>query len=194
VQATGAQSVVVRHAKTCRVNGSPQCEFEVEWSGEAPPANAHPIEEADLAATAAVESPAARAEAVGATRARPDRTMLEELAPPRAAIEPVREAQYSRDSRDASMTSTVNPPPSPLDADLTGEDLFLQLRKRLSEADRQARLYNDARSEVERLKLEVARMRAQTDAEVARAAKERDDVLAAMVDLKRRIRALVADE
>jgi hypothetical protein len=197
IQATGAQSVVVRHSKTCRVNGSPQCEFEVEWSGEAPPANAHPIEEADLAATTGVESPSARADAIGAARARPDRTMLEELAPPRAAIEPVREtrdSRDSRDSRDASMTSTANQPPSPLDTDLTGEDLFLQLRKRLSEADRQARLYSDARSEVERLKLEVARMRAQTDAEVARAGKERDDVLAAMVDLKRRIRALVADE
>jgi hypothetical protein len=85
-------------------------------------------------------------------------------------------------------------PSVPLDSELTGEDLFLQLRKRLSEADRQARLYNDARSEVERLKLEVARVRAQADAEIARAAKERDDALAATADLKRRIRSLVADD
>jgi hypothetical protein len=193
VQATGAQGVVVRHGKTCRVNGGAQCEFEIEWQGELPPANAHPIDEADFAATVGAENPAARAEAVSVTTARTDRTMLEELAPPRAAIEPVREIRDSQDPRDTSMTNSSHPAP-PLDSDLTGEDLFLQLRKRLSEADRQARLYNDARNEVERLKLEVARTRAQADAEIARAAKERDDALASMADLKRRIRALVADE
>ena len=191
VQATGAQSVVVRHSKTCRVNGAAQCEFEVEWQGEAPPANAHPIDDADLAEPDGVENAAARADVNAATPARADRTMLEDLAPPRAAIEPVRETQ---DSRDTSMANMTNTSPPLLDSDLTGEDLFLQLRKRLSEADRQARLYNDSRNEVERLKLEVARTRAQADAEIARAAKERDDALAAMADLKRRIRALVADE
>jgi hypothetical protein len=194
VQATGAQSVVVRHGKTCRVNGAAQCEFEVEWQGETAPANAHPIDEADLAATVGADGSAARTEANPVAAARGDRTMLEELAPPRAAIEPVRETQDSRDTSMANMTNPSHPPPPLLDSDLTGEDLFLQLRKRLSEADRQARLYNDSRNEVERLKLEVARTRAQADAEVARAAKERDDALAAMADLKRRIRALVADE
>ena len=186
VQASGAQSVVVRHGKTCRVNGATLCEFEVEWSGEAPPANAHPLDETDLAAIFGGDEPAPpRAEPPPSTRARSERTMLEDLAPPRASIEPV---------RDMHEPSDVTAPTAPLDSELTGEDLFLQLRKRLSEADRQARLYNDARGEVERLKLEVARVRAQADAEIARVVKERDDVIATLADLKRRIRALVADE
>ena len=187
VQASGAQSVVVRHAKTCRVNGAPQCEFEIEWSGETAPANAHPIADADVVAFGGAADAGAHAEPASSARARAERTLLEELAPPRAAIEPVRDMHDPRDS-------TLSGASLPLDAELTGEDLFLQLRKRLSEADRQARLYNDARSEIERLKLEVSRVRAQADAEIARAAKERDDVLAALSDLKRRIRTLVADE
>ncbi len=188
VQASGAQSVVVRHAKTCRVNGAPQCEFEIEWSGETAPANAHAIADADLAAFGLASDPAASIDPAPSARARTERTILEELAPPRAAIEPVREMHDSRDSTTSGASSL------PLDAELTGEDLFLQLRKRLSEADRQARLYNDARNEVERLKLEASRVRAQADAEIARANQERDGVLAEMAELKRRIRALVADE
>ena len=188
IQASGAQSVVVRHGKTCRVNGAPQCEFEVEWSGETAPANAHPLDDADLAAIFGGGEPQPPRGEAATIRARPERSILEDLAPPRAAIEPV------RDMHDPSDASTSNPSIGPLDTELTGEDLFLQLRKRLSEADRQARLYNDARSEVERLKLEVARVRAQADAEIARAIKERDEGIAALADLKRRIRALVADE
>jgi len=176
IQATGAHNVVVRHGQTCRVNGGARCEFEVEWTGETPPANAYAIEPKDLPAESDV-SPAP----AGATPA------SSEIAAAPAAAEPVTMTYNQNEAPSAA-------PAASLTADLTGEDLFLQLRKRLSEADRQARMYQDARDEIERLKLEVSRIKAQTDSEIASAYKERDDALEMVADLKRKIRSLVADE
>jgi len=173
LQATGAHNVVVRHAQTCRVNGGPRCEFEIEWSGETPPANAYPIETKDLAAETDQASASAPKE--------------EEMTAAPAVSEPVTNMYNQNETSGAA-------PSVPLSTDLTGEDLFLQLRKRLSEADRQARLYQDARNEIERLKLELSRMKAQTDSEVARAYKERDDALETVAELKRRVLSLVADD
>jgi hypothetical protein len=172
VQATGAHNVVVRHGPTCRVNGGSICEFEVEWSGETPPANAYAIDPKDL---------------LGDSAASPAPVEKEEVAAAAVAAETV-DMTYNQHE------SPSNAPAAPLTADLTGEDLFLQLRKRLSEADRQARMYQDARSEIERLKLEVSRVKAQADSEIARAYKERDDALAMAADLKSKIRNLVADD
>jgi hypothetical protein len=177
VQATGAHNVVVRHGQTCRVNGGERCEFEVEWTGETPPANAYAIEAKDL---------------VGDVAASPE---LE--GPPPAVEEAVAAAPQAGGAMNTASIQTGAPgaePAVPLTADLTGEDLFLQLRKRLSEADRQARMYQDARSEIERLKLEISRLKAQADSEVARAKKEREDAVEIVADLKRKIRGLVADE
>lgn len=176
VQATGAHNVVVRHGQTCRVNGGARCEFEVEWSGETPPANAYAIEPNDLT----LEMGASPTPAISETR--------EETQAPAGAPEPVMTTMQEPDE-----TATAAPS-VPLNADLTGEDLFLQLRKRLSEADRQARLYQDARNEIERLKLDVSRVKAQADSEIARAQKERDEALETVADLKRRIRSLVSDD
>jgi len=175
VQATGAHNVVVRHGQTCRVNGGACCEFEVEWSGETPPANAYAIESQDLSLEMGATPTLATSED-------------EETPVPVAALEPVTTTMQEPDE-----TATAAPS-VPLNADLTGEDLFLQLRKRLSEADRQARLYQDARNEIERLKLEVSRVKAQADSEIARAQKERDEALETVADLKRRIRGLVSDD
>jgi hypothetical protein len=174
IQASGAHNVVVRHGQTCRVNGGARCEFEVEWSGETPPANAYAIEAKDftpdMGASPTSATPAANEDAPAAPT------------PP----EPVTTTMY-----DPNETAA---PATPLTADLTGEDLFLQLRKRLSEADRQARMHQDARNEIERLKLEVSRVKAQADSEIASAYKERDDALEIVADLKRKLRALVSDD
>jgi hypothetical protein len=74
------------------------------------------------------------------------------------------------------------------------DDLFQQLRKRLAEADRQARLYAEAKDEIDKLRVELSRVRAQAEAEVAQAQKERNEVVAAMADLKRRIRESLGEE
>ena len=80
-------------------------------------------------------------------------------------------------------------------ADLgSSEDLFIQLRKRLGEADRQARLYADAQQEIDRLRVELGRVRAQAEAEVAQAEKEKLEALDALAEFKRRIRAVVGND
>ena len=80
-------------------------------------------------------------------------------------------------------------------ADLgTSEDLFIQLRKRLAEADRQARLYADAQQEIDRLRVELGRVRAQAEAEVAQAEKEKSEALDTLADFKRRIRVVVGND
>jgi hypothetical protein len=175
IQATGAHNVVVKHGQTCRVNGATHCEFEVEWSGETPPANAYAIESKDL--TSDLDASPAPAAA----------TVKEEIAVPPPAAEPVAPVYDQSETQSAA-------PSALLSAELTGEDLFVQLRKRLSEADRQARMYQDARNEIERLKLECSRVKAQADSEIARACQERDDALELVVDLKRKIRSLVSDD
>jgi hypothetical protein len=76
----------------------------------------------------------------------------------------------------------------------SSEDLFIQLRKRLAEADRQARLYADAQQEIDRLRVELGRVRAQAEAEVAQAEKERNEALDTLGDFKRRIRAVVGND
>jgi hypothetical protein len=176
IQASGAHNVVVRHGQTCRVNGGARCEFDVEWSGETPPANAYAIEGNDwtpeMGASPTPAAPAANEDALAAPP------------PP----EPVTTTMYDPNETPSAALAM------PLTADLTGEDLFLQLRKRLSEADRQARMHQDARNEIERLKLEVSRVKAQADSEIARATKERDEALEVVADLKRKVRALVSDE
>lgn len=178
VQASGAQNVVVRHSPTCRVNGAEHCEFEVEWSGESAPANAYAIEPAELLGPSEPLEPPAEpvAEPQPETAAAP------------ANLPPARNMYSQKESTAAASPSAT------LSGDLSGEDLFLQLRKRLSEADRQGRMHQEAQAEIERLKLENSRLRAQADADVASAMKERDDALAAVAELKRRIRALVADD
>jgi hypothetical protein len=177
IQASGAHNVVVRHGQTCRVNGGPRCEFEVEWTGETPPANAYAIDLKDLPVESE-ESPAPQGAPTAAKEA--------SAAAP-ATAESVIAPHDQSEARNAA-------PAVPLTTDLTGEDLFLQLRKRLSEADRQAHLYQDARNEIDRLKVEISRVKAQADSEVASAYKERDDALEMVADLKRKIRGLVADE
>lgn len=188
IQATGAQSVLVRHSPTCRVNGAEHCEFEVEWAGEVAPANAYAVDLSQMteASDGAGEPDAQDSGAAGANPSPPRPT----TSTPAPTSAPVRTMQPQKDPQPATSSTSA----APLSADLTGEDLFVQLRKRLSEADRQARLYHDAQAEIERLKLEIGRVKAQADADIARAAKERDDVAAALTQLKARVRSLIGDD
>ena len=80
------------------------------------------------------------------------------------------------------------------DVDGSNDDLFVQLRKRLADADRQARMYAEAQSQIEALRVELSRMRAQAEAEIAAAAKERDDATEAFAELKRRIQSAISDD
>jgi len=73
------------------------------------------------------------------------------------------------------------------------DDLLQQLKERLAEADRQFRLYTEAQHEVERLRLELAQLRAQTDARIAEAERDRHEAEAALDELKQRIRSLVTE-
>ena len=92
-------------------------------------------------------------------------------------------------NQQASQTQTA-----PFDSELSGDDLFLQLRKRLAEADRQSKLYHDAQQEIDRLRVELSRLKAQTEAEIAQARKERDEAIEAISELKARICSIVADD
>ena len=177
LQAAGAQSVVVKHTPTCRVNGGEACEFEVEWSGEAPPPDA------DVAAIG---------ELLG-----PEVEEVQKVSETISAAPAATPAATSTTPSQAFSQPTAAPVQSAVDAmgvDASGEDLFVQLRKRLAEADRQSRLFAEAQAEIDRLRVELARIRAQADAEVAQAQKERNETVEAMSELRRRIRAVVADD
>lgn len=186
LQASGAQSVVVKHGSNCRVNGADSCEFEIEWAGETPPPDTTPANIGSLVGeNGHAEAPAAAASA------------------PQSGGGPAQQAAAAVQA--ASQTPAASPAggeafsPSTqavdeLQAAAGSEDLFQQLRKRLAEADRQARLYAEATEEIDKLRVELSRVRAQAEAEVAQAQKERNEVVEAMADLKRRIRESLGEE
>jgi hypothetical protein len=208
MQSSGAHSVVVKHRPTCRLDGENACEFDVEWSGESPPAEAKPARmqeivmsyEREIREPASPSTPAARE--VSEPAAKP--AYAAEPKPVYAA-EPMRAAAAAPAAQSSfgygnggthahAHVETVAVQHTALDPDLaSSEDLFVQLRKRLAEADRQARLYADAQQEIDRLRVEISRMRAQAEAEVAQAEKERNETAEALSELKRRIRAIVGD-
>ncbi len=189
MQASGAHSVVVKHRERCRLNGDDYCEFDVEWSGESAPAEARPvrIEEVVMDYEPKVVVPPAGP----ASQATP------------LAAAPAQPGAGAQGATSALGGSIEAPPHTNGGAHVhasdaagldSSEDLFLQLRKRLAEADRQARLYADAQQEIDRLRVELNRLRAQAEAEVAKAAREKDEALAALAELKRRIRSVLGDE
>jgi hypothetical protein len=188
LQASGAHSVVVKHRPSCRLNGAEVCEFEVEWSGESAPAEARPVRTQEIMMDYDRED--YRMPSAGAQTG----------AEPLAAASP---RGYSQAERPATSfgggngggRSQTEPDQAAAASDLgSSEDLFAQLRKRLAEADRQARLYADAQQEIDRLRVEFGRVRAQAEAEVAQAGKEKSEALDALADLKRRIRAVVGND
>ncbi len=73
----------------------------------------------------------------------------------------------------------------------SGDDLFVQLRKRLAIADRQSRMYQDAQAQIESLRAEITRIRQAADAQLAQVARERDLAVDALIELKRRVRSVI---
>ena len=199
MQATGAHSVSVKHRPTCRLNGADVCEFEVEWSGESPPAEARPVRTQEIITDyerQGTETPPASA---------PSRDAGEPMAaaaqgayaPMEHSRSTVSSASYSggNGGGHSTMDLSSSTPSTGAGADLaSSEDLFVQLRKRLAEADRQARLYADAQQEIDRLRVELSRVRAQAEAEIAQADKEKSEALDALADLKRRIRGIIGND
>jgi hypothetical protein len=200
LQATGAQAVNVRHAEMCRVSGAGECRFEVEWTSEAPPAEARPVDARDLVGEGFV--------------ANGDRPAAQEPSQPAAAAAPAaaasaRAASSGRQSQTAraaggggAAAAVAEPAPArahtengaSVDLEVQSDDLFVQLRKRLAEADRQSRLYADAQAQIDSMRLEMARVRAQAETDIAKAQKERDEAREALTELKRRVRAVIADD
>lgn len=256
LQASGAQSVVVKHAETCRVSGGEECQFDVEWSGEVPPGGA----EAADASSLLDEEIVAHLPEVAATTSRPEQTpSAPAQAPPAvhaaeetprssviarlrsdgaaaghsstseaaggragsaagvavaaaAAAEPAvaeREPEAAERAELAVAASTAQTTDAAGahgqlavemltgagdDAGAANDDLFVQLRKRLADADRQSRMYTEAQSQLEALRVELSRSRAQAEAQIAAAAKERDEAIEALAELKRRIRSAISDD
>lgn len=200
MQASGAHSVVVKHRPTCRLNGADVCEFEVEWSGESAPAEARPVRTQEIMMDYERQG---GAEPPPASAPTPDAVAAAEplAAASQGAYAPM---EHSRSTVSSTTYSGGNGGGhTPMDltsstgagADLaSSEDLFIQLRKRLAEADRQARLYADAQQEIDRLRVELSRVRAQAEAEVAQADKEKNEALDTLADLKRRIRGIVGND
>ena len=195
MQASGAHSVVVKHRPSCRLNGADVCEFEVEWSGESPPAEARPVRTQEIV----MDYDRYRMDMPPAGGAR-------ETDEPLAAPS---KSPYGGSTVEASRAGATagygNGGHSQMDVPQThaaagggdlasSDDLFIQLRKRLAEADRQARLYADAQQEIDRLRIELGRVRAQAEAEVAKAEKEKHEALDTLAEFKRRIRAVVGAE
>jgi len=197
LQASGAQSVVVKHGANCRVNGAETCDFEIEWSGEAPPPDTSPANLRDLVGEDAEEAaPSVASAASGGAPAQ------------QAAAAAQASSTAKTDSQPSSPTNQANQPtqsapggamPSATElaegqAAASGDELFQQLRKRLAEADRQARMFADAQQEIDKLRVELSRVKAQAEAEVAQARKECAEAVEAAAELKKRVRAIVGDD
>jgi hypothetical protein len=196
LQASGAQSVVVKHGANCRVNGADTCDFEIEWAGEAPPPDTTPAdlvelvgEEAKTAVEATEAAPVAAAVGGGAPAQQAAAAQAQAAAAAPASAQPVQAAQ-------STTGAAVPPAPEPTEGgeNESGDELFQQLRKRLAEADRQARMFADAKVEIDKLRVELSRVRAQAEAEIAKAQKERTEAIDAAADLKRRIREIVVGD
>ena len=191
LQASGAHSVVVKHRPSCRLNGAEVCEFEVEWSGESAPAEARPVRTQEIVMDYERESyqmpSAGSAAGVEPLAASPQGYSQAE----RPSAAPSYSVGNGGGHSQAELTHAQNVAATDLGS---SEDLFIQLRKRLAEADRQARLYADAQQEIDRLRVELGRVRAQAEAEVAQAEKEKNEALDALAEFKRRIRAVVGND
>jgi hypothetical protein len=189
LQASGAHSVVVKHRPSCRLNGAEVCEFEVEWSGESAPAEARPVRTQEIVMDYERENyrmPSAGSQAGVEPMA----------ASPRSYTQPERAAgTFAVGNGGGHSQAEMQHVQNAAAADLgSSEDLFIQLRKRLAEADRQARLYADAQQEIDRLRVELGRVRAQAEAEVAQADKEKSEALDSLAEFKRRIRSVVGND
>ena len=176
LEASGALGAQVAHGKVCRLNGDDHCEFEMLWSSEQAPSGASPADLSALPGAAdvseAVPEPAAK-------KGKPEAAKAAKLVAT-AAVE-VRESDLPR-------------PDSLPDINVSGgEDLFDQIKRRLGEAERQAKLYGEARAEIDSLNREIAESRAELETSLGQAEASRDELAAELASLKEKIRSLLAD-
>ena len=171
LEASGALGAQVAHGKVCRLNGDDHCEFEMVWSSEQAPSGASPADLAALPGSDEVAEPEAVSQPAAAT---------EKPKVVKATVE-VRESDLPR-------------PDSLPDINLSGgEDLFDQIKNRLNEAERQAKLYGGARAEIDSLNRELAESRAELETALGQAEATRDELAAELASLKEKIRSLLAD-
>lgn len=211
LEASGATGIVVRHGETCRLSGGSSCTFEIEWAGEVAPKGAQPVGVEQVIGDKRdkqqrVEGRIGNGHAPYPGMAQPAVQSAPPMPEGAAMVEPARQsvAQAPAEGGGASEPPPTFPQrtrpvqsapqePPPRREHALEDDLLQQLKERLAEADRQFRLYTEAQHEVERLRLELAQLRAQTDARIAEAQRDRHEAEAALEDLKQRIRSLVAE-
>jgi hypothetical protein len=201
LQASGAQSVVVKHGANCRVNGAETCDFEIEWTGEAPPPDTSPVNLRELVGEEAVDEAAAAATPVAAGGAPAQQAAVAQQAQTSETVEPTPKKQPKKAAQTAQPVQPDTGAAMVAATELaegqaagSGDELFQQLRKRLAEADRQARMFAEAQEEIDKLRVELSRMKAQAEAEVAQAQKERTEAVDSVADLKRRIQEIVGSD
>lgn len=198
LQASGAQSVVVKHGANCRVNGAETCDFEIEWAGEAPPPDTSPANLRDLVGEeVAGESAAPASSAAGGAPAQQAAAAAQASAAQHTQPAPSKAATTTPDRTQQPAVGDAMPSATELaegQAAASGDELFQQLRKRLAEADRQARMFAEAQQEIDKLRVELSRVRAQAEAEVAQARKECAEAVEAAAELKKRVREIVGGD
>lgn len=181
LQAVGARGLDVKHAEGCRLQGAEACRFEVRWSAD--PSEMAPAAPAPAAAPSArvFEKPVERAF---------ERPV--EAAP--AAVEPLRFDDEPLVRRAPSRPLPPRPAAAPAPAPAasagggTADDLFDQLRVRLIEAERQTARHAELEAHISVLEARIGEL----EAEVADAHDQARRAVESLVDLKRRLRELVA--
>lgn len=200
LEASGAKSVVVRHGDQCRLNGSDHCTFEVEWQGESAPKGANPVTIKDVVGDAAPANAAAgagngtgaqqKAAAPAAAQQPQQRKKTAQPAAKAAAVTggAATETKSQKSGEQGSMQESQDQQAGNIE-----DALLSQLKERLSEADRHFRLYMEAKEEVEQLRLELAQVKAQSEANISEINREKQELQDALGELKQRVRALVSD-
>ncbi len=193
LEASGAENVTVRHGDDCRLNGNDACSFEVEWGGEAAPGGASRVDVNELLSRApASTAPAAktgRAEKAKSVQRRKLKAVPAADGPSAAVTNGSKPEKTSEESGERlSMQEQQNQQSGNVE-----DALLVQLKDRLSEADRHFRLYMEAKEELERLRLEFAQIKAQSEAQISEATREKREAQDALDELKQRIQALVSD-
>lgn len=179
----GARGLDVKHAEGCRLQGAEACKFEIRWTADpgesvAAPAAAAPAARVfERPSERPFERALERPEEPPVRSASVESLHFHDTPPPRSAAI---SARPSRPSVEAAS------PPAARTGD-TAEDLFEQLRSRLSDAERQSARHAELEDHIASLdaratELETALADAEAEATTARQA---------LADLKRRIRDLV---
>ena len=216
LQASGGRGVRVRHLEGCRLRDEDRCHFEVTWKSEASPRGAELVSVSAVLGEEAQEASVAQAGADlrgsaadrdldflegGTTRAAEAEVGLQEQAPREALLsaqqtEAVRAAAARAAAPRAAIArvdeSGEGGPAKAVPA-TSGDDLFGMLKQRLEVADRQAALYEQARSEIDSLRSELHRVGDEHRRAVKEAEQRVSETRVHLEALKDNIRKLVSE-